>query len=75
MLVGAGGTHEAPPPDAAACLVVPAFDAAVELDFELVSEPLLPQAASTAIDNTAPAMGRHLLQVRTSAPPLSLVTL
>src|SRR6478672_3784791 len=70
MLVGAGGMH------ATSLLVVSAGLAAAVLDPPLVvlSDPLLPQAASTTIDRAAAPMGRHLLQVRISAPPLSLVT-
>jgi hypothetical protein len=74
MVVGAGGMHDAPPPLEAACLVVPVVDeAAAELE-PVLESPLLPQAASSTIARIAAAMGRHLLQLRTSAPPLSLVT-
>src|SRR5690348_5584681 len=74
MVVGAGGMHAAPPPLEDACLVVPVVDEPAAV-LELVLEsPLLPQAASTTIARIAAAMGMHLLQLRTSAPPLSLVT-
>src|SRR5262245_52544363 len=75
MVVGAGGMHAtAALLDEDACLVVPVVDEAAAV-LELVLEsPLLPQAASTTIARIAAAMGRHLLQLRTSAPPLSLVT-
>ena len=60
MLVGAGGMH------ATSLLVVAPDLAAAVLDAALVvlSDPLLPQAASTTIDRAAAPMGRHLLQVR-----------
>jgi hypothetical protein len=75
MVVGAGGMHAAPPLlDEDACLVVPVVDEAAAVLEPVLESPLLPQAASTTIARIAAAMGRHLLQLRTSAPPLSLVT-
>jgi hypothetical protein len=74
MVVGAAGMHAAPPLLEDACLVVPVVDEAAAVPELVLESPLLPQAASTTIARIAAAMGRHLLQLRTSAPPLSLVT-
>src|SRR3954447_20757761 len=70
MLVGAAGMH------ATSLLVVAAGLAAAVLDAALVvlSDPLLPQAASTTIDRAAAPMGRHLLQVRIVRSSSYLVT-
>src|SRR3954452_15977301 len=70
MLVGADGMH------ATSLLVVAPALAAAVLDAALVvlSDPLLPQAASTTIDRAAAPMGRHLLQVRIVRSSSCLVT-
>src|SRR3954453_18036975 len=70
MLVGADGMH------ATSLLVVAPDLAASVLDAALVvlSDPLLPQAASTTIDRAAAPMGRHLLQVRIVRSSSCLVT-
>src|SRR3954447_7753482 len=70
MLVGADGMH------ATSLLVVAPDLAAAVLDAALVvlSDPLLPQAASTTIDRAAAPMGRHLLQVRIVRSSSCLVT-
>src|SRR3954468_15927209 len=70
MLVGADGMY------ATSLLVVAPDLAAAVLDAALVvlSDPLLPQAASTTIDRAAAPMGRHLLQVRIVRSSSYLVT-